>query len=245
MVAAAQLTYFGAIAIVPWLLLACWSASWVDGWGVRLLRLQEVVPDAMGARGPFRELVRAGTDLGVAGALVTLVPATFYGEGARRGCLALLPPPHPDRLTGWRARLSMLPLLLVVPPVAIVVAGLSPVLLDLAWPARVVVSFTITWLALTGPLAWVFRHVTTERLPWSSSVLGALATSSFLAGFLQGFVLFLTIPVDLGIPFGGLHLVGGVVATGFWLFLLHLVLLVGWLVTVDLDSALRERGRTG
>ncbi|MCU1605008.1 MAG: Ribonuclease, partial [Modestobacter sp.] len=58
--------------------------------------------------------------------------------------------------------------------------------------------------------------------------------------FLQGFVLFLALPLDLGAPFGGLDVVGGVVAVGFWLFLLHLVVLAGWLVTQALDARLRQ-----
>ncbi|MET0448648.1 MAG: YihY/virulence factor BrkB family protein [Aeromicrobium sp.] len=246
-VAAAQLTYFGAIAIVPWLLLACWATTWFAGTATakaRLLDLQALVPPDMGARAPFRELVVAGAGLGLVGALVTLLPATFYGEGIRRGCLSLLPA-H-DRMTGWRARLSMLPLLVVAPPLAIVAVRLSSGVVTLAEQdglgphvARVVISFTITWLALTLPLAWVYRQVAPGHLPWTSALLGALATASFLAGFLQGFLLFLAIPVDVGVPFGGLDVVGGVVAVGFWMFLLHLVLLVGWVVTVEVDDRLR------
>jgi membrane protein len=34
--------------------------------------------------------------------------------------------------------------------------------------------------------------------------------------------------------------VGGVVAVGFWLFLLHLVLIAGWLFTQALDARLRR-----
>jgi membrane protein len=110
--------------------------------------------------------------------------------------------------------------------------------------ARIVVSFTITWLVLTVPLAWIYRQVAPGHLAWTSALLGALATASFLAGFLQGFLLFLAIPVDVGVPFGGLDVVGGVVAAGFWLFLLHLVLLVGWVVTVEVDDRLRSDGAT-
>lgn len=250
-VAAAQLTYFGAIAVVPWLLLACWAATWTGPGATRhLLQLEALVPPDMGGRAPFRELVTAGTSLGLVGALVTVVPATFYGEGVRRGCLALLP--DQDRFTSWRARLAMLPLLVVVPPIAAAAVAVSPTLVDLAARdgagphlLRIVVSFAVTWLALSAPLSWVFRHVAPRHLPWGSAALGALGTASFLAGFLQGFVLFLSIPVDLGVPFGGLDVVGGVVAVGFWLFLLHLVLLVGWVVTVEVDAAWRTTGGAG
>ena len=60
---------------------------------------------------------------------------------------------------------------------------------------------------------------------------------------LQGFVLFLSLPLDLGAPFGGLDVVGGVVAIGLWLFALHVVLIVGWLATEALDDLLDERAR--
>jgi len=246
-VSAAELTYFAGIAIVPWLLLACWSTTWFTSTSTaqtRLLDLQALIPPDMGGRGPFRTLVGAGVGLGVVGALVAVFPASFYGEGIRRGCLSLLP--TADRLTGWRARLAMLPLLLVVPPLAIAVIHLSSVPLDLAardglgWHLLLIVTeFTITWLALTIPVAWIYRQVAPGSLRWPAVLLGALATASFLAGFLQGFLLFLSIPVDVGVPFGGLDVVGGTVALGFWLFLLHLVLLSGWVVTVELDELLR------
>ncbi|QGG40132.1 hypothetical protein GEV26_01370 [Aeromicrobium yanjiei] len=246
-VSAAQLTYFAGIAIVPWLLLACWSTTWFGDSSdaeARLLDLQALVPPDMGARGPFATLVSAGANLGLVGAIVTVFPASFYGEGIRRGCLSLLP--ANERLTGWRARLSMLPLLILLPFLSIAVVRLAPGPIDLAsreglWSRLllIVVEFTITWLALTPALAWIFRQVAPGHLHWSSALVGALATASFLAGFLQGFLLFLSLPIDLGVPFGGLDVVGGVVAVGFWLFLLHLVVLVGWVVTVEADDRLR------
>ena len=76
---------------------------------------------------------------------------------------------------------------------------------------------------------------------WPALVCGALFTAACVSGFLQGFVLFLTLPLDLGAPFGGLDVVGGVVAIGFWLFLLHLVVLAGWLLTGSLDELLERR----
>ena len=92
---------------------------------------------------------------------------------------------------------------------------------------------------LTVPLVWGFRVVAAGRLRWWAVVVGALLTAASLSGFLQGFVLFLALPLDLGAPFGGLVVVGGAVAVGFWLFLLHLVVLAGWLFTQALDERLR------
>src|SRR3712207_5875745 len=86
--------------------------------------------------------------------------------------------------------------------------------------------------------------VAAGRLQWRAVLTGALLAAACLSGFLQGFVLFLSLPLDLGAPFGGLTVVGGVVAVGFWLWLLHLVVLAGWLFTEALDERLR-RGRPG
>ena len=52
-----------------------------------------------------------------------------------------------------------------------------------------------------------------------------------MAGFLQGFVLFLTLPLDLGAPFAGQTSVGAVCAVLLWLWVLHMVVLVGWVAT--------------
>ncbi|MDO9380429.1 MAG: YhjD/YihY/BrkB family envelope integrity protein [Nocardioidaceae bacterium] len=246
--AAAALTYFGAISVVPWLLLALWSTSWTvgaDAAEVRLLALAPLVPGQMGARPAFETLVHAGTHLGWLGALVTVLPASFWGEGVRRACLSLVP--REDSWTGWRARAWLLPVLVVVPALTWVLVGLSDgPLLDLArqdgfWPLvfRVLIGFTALWLTLSVPLAWVFRHVAPRDASWTAVWAGSLGTAAFLAGFLHGFLLFLSIPVDVGVPFGGLGVVGGVVSVGFWLYLLHTVLLVGWVATTVLDRRLR------
>lgn len=250
--AAATTTYFSAIAVVPWLLLALWTTSWgvgADAAEARLLDLRVLVPDGMGARPSYDALVGAGAHLGVLGALVVLLPASFYGEGLRRGALAL--DPRPEHFTGWRARLTLMPLVVVLPALAWALLAVSDLLVPLSPEGggggagdrllRVVLGFTVAWLVLSVVLAWVFAAVMPGRpRPWVA-VAGGLATGSFVAGFLHGFQLFLAIPVDVGIPFGGLGFVGGVVAVGLWLYLLHLVVLVGWGAT----AALERRVATG
>jgi len=250
--AAAATTYFSGIAVVPWLLLATWTATWPFGGAgsvragrARLLHLDVLVPDAMGARPAYVALVHAGTGLGLIAAVVVLFPASFYGEGLRRGCLALSP--QHDALTGWKARLALLPLVVVVAPVTWALLPVCDQLVDLTgvgpWAVvlRVLIGFTALWLALTVPLTWVFRQVAPSHVSWPVAGFGALATASFLAGFLHGFQLFLTIPIDLGAPFGGLGVVGGVVAVGLWLYVLHTVVLVGWVATVALQDLVDVR----
>jgi len=84
-----------------------------------------------------------------------------------------------------------------------------------------------------------------SRVRWPALLAGVFFTAASLSGFLQGFVLFLSLPLRLGAPFGGLTAVGGVVAIALWLFLLHLVLLVGWLLTQALDERLSRSANSG
>lgn len=260
--AAATMTYFGAIAVVPWLLLAIWSTTWwssPDQAAARWLELRVLVPPDMGARPAYDALVDAGAYLGLLSGLVVLFPASFYGEGLRRACLSLVPPASPadlaepaDRFTGWRGRLAMLALVVLVPVMAAIVLGVFDRLLPLSPEGggggaldlivRIVIGFTGFWLTLALPLAWAFRAVAPGAVGVMAALLGGLATSSFLAGFLHGFQLFLAIPIDVGIPFGGLGVVGGVVAVGLWLYLFHTVVLTGWVATQVLDERLTGSG---
>ncbi|MDD7926928.1 YhjD/YihY/BrkB family envelope integrity protein [Actinomycetospora chibensis] len=245
---AAGLTYFAALGVVPWLLLAVWGAALLtspETVGAYLADLRLLVPPEMGARPVYDALVRAGLDLGAWGALVTVLPATFYGEGLRRACLRLSP--RRDRFTGWRARLSLLPLVLVVPVLALGVFAGAPLLADLARTGGflatagwVVVAFHLSFVALGVVLAWGFRVVAPGGPGWRATLLGAFGTGAVLAGFLQGFLLFLALPIDLGIPFGGLDVVGAAVAIALWMFVLHVLLLTGWAATDALDRRLRS-----
>ncbi len=240
--AAATLTYYAAIAVVPWVLLAIWSTTWLRGRAAAESEwndLAVLIPPDMGGRDAFSEAVSIGVGLSVVGALVLLFPASFYGEGLRRACLGM----HTgkDRFTGWRSRLSVLVLVLFVPPLAAVavIVGSSMTTLapdgggdgglaDLA--ARVVIGFVTVWLTVTIPLTWVYRKVTPAGPSWPIAAVTALGTASFIAGFAQGFLLFLSLPIDVGIPYGGLRVIGGVVAAGLWLYVLHVLVIVGWAV---------------
>lgn len=250
--AAATATYFSGIAVVAWLLLAVWTQTWVggtDGAERRLLELRVLVPPDMGGRPSYDVLVHAGTHLGWVGALVVLFPASFYGEGLRRAGLLLAP--QPDRFTGWRARLLVLAAVPAIPLLAWVFVATGELLVPLSPEGgggglgdrllRILVGFVVLWWVLGALLVWVFLAVMPQRPRTWVAVVGGLGTGSFLAGFLHGFQLFLALPVDVGVPYGGLGVVGGVVAVGLWLYVLHVFVLLGWTVT----RALEERVRRG
>jgi membrane protein len=250
---AAGLTFYAGIAVVPLLVLAFGLTAWLTS--AELVhelggRLAELLPEQLGAPDAVARLVDAGAGLDPLGALLALLPMSFYGEGLRRALLRFSP--RSEGLTGWRGRLGALPLLLIAPVLLYPLLLATSLMADLAAQGgfaaaagRTAVGYYSVLAALTVPLAWGFRVVGGGRVRLPALVVGALFTAACLSGFLQGFVLFLALPLDLGAPFGGLDVVGGVVALGLWLFALHLVVLCGWLATQSLDELLRHRSAPG
>jgi membrane protein len=247
---AAGLTFYAGIAVVPLLVLAfAMTAALTSGGRVQALgnRLAELLPAELGAPDAVSRLVEAAIGLSPLNAALALLPMTFYGEGLRRALRRFSS--RAEELTGWRGRLAALPVLLLAPLLLYPLLLTVPVMADLAdtggvaaTAGRVAIGFYAVLAALTLPLAWGFRVVGGGRARWTALAAGALFTAACLSGFLQGFVLFLSLPLNLGAPFGGLEVVGGVVAVGFWLFLLHLVVICGWLATQSLDELLERRG---
>jgi membrane protein len=245
---AAGLTFYAGIAVVPLVLLSLsLTAALTSPGKVQALgeRLASLFPEGAGAPAAVGELVDAGVTLNGWGVVLALLPMTLYGEGLRRALLRFSR--REEAFTAWRGRLAALPLLLIAP------VTLYPLLLAAdamaalaeqggagATVGRIAVGFYSVLAGLTVPLAWGFRVVGAVRIGWTALVVGALFTAACLSGFLQGFVLFLALPLDLGAPFGGLDVVGGVVAIGLWLFALHVVLIVGWLTTQALDELLDQ-----
>jgi membrane protein len=246
---AAGLTFYAGIAVVPVLVLAfALTARLTSPERVMELveRLAELLPPELGAPDAVTRLVQAGVGLGLVDGLLALLPMSLYGEGLRRALLRFSS--RREGLTGWKGRLAALPVLLLAPLVLYPLLLTVPVMADLAEDGglgptlgRVAIGFYSVLAALTVPLAWGFRVVGAGRVRWSALAAGALFTAACVSGFLQGFVLFLALPLDLGAPFGGLDVVGGVVALGLWLFLLHLVVICGWLATQSLDELLQQR----
>jgi membrane protein len=246
---AAGLTFYAGIAVVPLLLIAfSLTAAFTSPAEVRALgdRLVTLFPAELGAPDAVRRLIEAGADLTGLGVVLALLPMSLYGEGLRRALLRFSR--REETWTAWRGRLAALPLLLVTPITLYPLLLAVDVMADLAETGgagaaigRVAVGFYSVMAALTVPLAWGFRIVGVERVRWPALIAGALFTAACLSGFLQGFVLFLALPLDLGAPFGGLTVVGAVVALGLWMFALHIVVICGWLATQTLDELLAAR----
>lgn len=241
---AAGLTFFAAVSVVPLLLLAVWLTTVVTSADqVRELGagLANALPGAVGAPSVVTRLVDTGTGLGPLGALAALLPVSFYGEGLRRALLRFRG--SQESATGRRGRLRSVPLLVLTPalllPVLLAAGRIGALQAAGGAPravAAVVLGYYTVLAVLLLPLAWVFRVVAAGALGWRALLVGTFLTAASLAGFLQGFVLFLALPFDLGLPFGGLTTVGGAVAVGLWLLALHLVLLLGWVGTAAYEE---------
>ncbi|MEV8510112.1 YhjD/YihY/BrkB family envelope integrity protein [Actinoplanes sp. NPDC051475] len=245
---AAAVTFYAGIAVVPVALLAVWITGLVAGPGrVRRLTGQAIaaLPDAIGAPHALSRLIDAGLHLTPVLALASLLPATLYGEGLRRAFVSLREPG--ESLVGWRGRVLWLPLLAASPALLLALFMALPVTSGLwvrgGWyaVAGVVLSFLAAWLVLTPVVVWVYRGVAPGRPEWLSTVLVGSFTAANLSGFLHGFVLFCSLPLDLGVPFGGFTEIGGVVAVGLWLYLFHVILLAGFAATQSASAYQRAR----
>ncbi|HEV7657938.1 MAG TPA: YhjD/YihY/BrkB family envelope integrity protein [Mycobacteriales bacterium] len=234
----AGVTFYAGIALVPSVLVAVWLTAQVVG-DARMVELgrslADALPDELGAPHVAEVTIAAGLRLPVAVALAVLIPATFYGEGLRRAFVSLAG--TKDTFIGWRGRLAVLPLFLVAPALLLAVLLVTPTLAGLFADGGVsvllaiAVAFLTDWIVLSLTLTWVYRVVSPVRPGWAAAAWGGFVTGSFVAGFVQGFVLFLSLPLRLGVPFGGFTAIGGTVAVGLWLYLLHVLVLVGFVLT--------------
>jgi membrane protein len=248
---AAAVTFYAGIAVVPVALLAVWITGLIAGaHRVRRLTGQTIaaLPTEIGAPQALSALIEAGLDLTPVLALASLLPATLYGEGLRRAFVSLREPG--ESLVGWRGRILWLPLLAAAPALLLAAFLALPVTSGLwvrgGWYAvgGVVLSFVACWLVLTPVVMWVFRYVAPGRPDWLATTLVGSFTAANLSGFLHGFVLFCSLPLDLGVPFGGLTEIGAMVAVGLWLYLFHVIVLAGNAATMSFSTYLRARRAT-
>jgi membrane protein len=245
---AAAVTFYAGIAVVPIALLAIWISGIVAG-AERVQRLTAhtiaALPDEIGAPHALAALIAAGLHLTPAFALASLLPATFYGEGLRRAFVSLRD--DQESFVGWRGRLLWLPPLAAAPALLLAMFLALPTTSALwvrgGWYSilAVVLSFLAAWVLLTPVVVWVYRYLAPDRPAWPAALAVGSFTAANLAGFLHGFVLFCSLPLNLGAPFGGFTAIGGTVAIGLWLYLFHVILLAGYAATLSANAYLRNR----
>jgi membrane protein len=243
---AAGATFFGILGLVPLALVALRLAGALVGADVVAAGMDTAVTGLPGGHGTaeaLRTLTATALDLSPLQTLVALFPASLWGEGLRRAFLQLSPRDS-ERLTGWRGRLGLLPVVLAAPVLVAGVLACAPFVAPLyrggGWSLvlGVVVAFHVVWILVSIALVLVYASVAAERPGVRALLWGGFGTGSVLAGFLQGFLLFLAIPVEWSLPFGGLPVFGAVAALALWLYLLHILVLLGYRVTLVLDGVL-------
>jgi len=241
---AAGVTFYAAVGVVPLLLIALYLAGLVVGpETVRMLaeELAALLPMNLGAQDAARTLARAGSTLQPLAALAALVPASLYGEGLVRAF---------DRLSvrgdrgrrSLRGRLGSLVLVAVSP--LLLLAGLSASsglvrLLGTGTGPRllgVYLAFLVGWLSISLLLALAYRGLAPERPGRRALAWGALGTGSVLSGTCLGYVLFLGIRLPVGEAYGGAVPVAAAAVSGLWLYLLHALVLLGYVTTLCLAS---------
>ncbi|PRY15083.1 YihY/virulence factor BrkB family protein [Kineococcus rhizosphaerae] len=248
----AGVTFYAAIALVPSLVVVVRLLAAVIGPG-QVVELADAVgralPEAQGAGEVVRGLAATAVDVRWVAVLVALVPATVYGEGLRRGFARVsvrhpepAPPAVRGRIGSWKVRAKALPLLLLAPAGFLAVLEVAPFLVRLfgsgsfgSSALAVYVALNVDWLVVSPVLVYVYKVLGPVRPGWWAALWGGYATGAFVSGFLQGFVLFLAIPVDLGAPFGGYAQVGGAVAVCLWLWVFTALTVYGYAVTLELQ----------
>jgi membrane protein len=199
------------------------------------------IPQGHGTPVALRTLTATALHMSPLQTAIVLFPASLYGEGLRRAFLQLSPA-SPNKFTGWSGRLALLPIVAVAPVLVLALLAAGPVVspLYIAGGSKlvlgVVIAFHVTFVLLWIALLLLYRLVGAGRVGTRALVLGSFAAGSVIAGFLQGFLLFLAIPVDWSLPFGGLPVFGAVAALALWLYLIHVLVLVGYRLTLTLDA---------
>jgi membrane protein len=230
---AAGATFFGIVGLVPTALVVLRLAAALAG-PTRVVAMADTaitgLPPGHGTSEALRSLFTTA-----------VVPATLYGEGLRRA-FRQLTPTRPERLTGWRGRAGVLPVIAVAPLLVLGVLSTAPMVAPLYASGRLLkavsAAFHITFVVASVVLVLVFGVIGPGRIRLRALLLGAFGSGAVIAGFLQGFLLFLAIPLDWSVPFGGLPAIGTVVALALWLYLIHVLVLVGYRATVVLDGVM-------
>jgi membrane protein len=240
---AAGLTFYAAIAVVPLLLVAWFVTSLVLGDEVvRTLTtaLAAYAPTSLGLREGVRSLGEVGPRLGIASFAAALVPATSYGDGLVRAMDRVAE--RDRRAKGLRGRLLALVFVASLPPVVMAELGAVAVLPGaLGFTGRfnlvsVAVAFVVGWLSAGLLVGVLYRAFSPRPLAAGPLALGAALTGSFLSGMSLTWLFLLRFGVDVGVAFGGSDLLGTVVVAAVFLYLVQVVLLGGYVLTLVLAS---------
>jgi membrane protein len=238
---AAGLTFYAAIAVVPLLLVAWFVTARVLGEELvraLTLALAEYAPTSLGLQEGVRSLGEVGPRLGVAAFAAALVPATSYGDGLVRAFDRVAE--RDRRAKGLRGRLLALVFVAALPPVVMAELGAVAVLPGaLGFTGRfnlasVAVAFVVGWLSAGLLVGVLYRAFSPRAIQARALALGAALTGSFLSGMSLTWLFLLRFGVDVGIAFGGSDLLGTLVVAAVYLYLVQVVLLGGYVLSLVL-----------
>jgi membrane protein len=240
---AAGVTLYALLAAAPLTVVCCRIAAWLAG-DRAVVQLGDLLgrflvrQDGAGVS-DGRALARAAAGAPWSAVVAAILPASLYADGVGRA-LARLAAPERDRplRRALRARLLALVGFALVPLALIAVAVLGATItsaLGSGTGARLLggyLAFLVGWLLATVALALTYRLGSAARPPLTALLWGAASTGSFVAGMTLGVVLLLRLPVDFGRAYGGYDVLGIGAALVGWLWLLHVVTLVGFVATL-------------
>jgi membrane protein len=233
---AAGATFFGVLGLVPIVLVSLRLAAALvgpDAVTAGMAALAGGLPAGHGTPQALAVLTSTAVGMSAVQTLIVLFPASLYGEGLRRA-FHQLAPKRPDALTGWRGRLALLPVVAAAPLLVLAALAAAPLIAPLYAAGGtelllgVVLGFHLSWVLVSVALVLVYRLVAAGRVATRALLLGGFGTGAVVAGFLQGFVLFLAIPVEWAAPFAGMPVIGAVTALVLWLYLVHVLVLLGY-----------------
>lgn len=257
--AAAGLTFYAAVALVPLLLVALWLASLVLG-GAEIRSLGQDLAKIVGTRHGLddgvRRLTVAGSQAQIPALITAVLISTLYGEGLTRALARLgrtnvatleVPRHAPRRIRGVvRGRLTA-PLLVAASGVLVggglVLAAWLSSALGSGGKASVLgvyLAFVVVWLGATVNVLLCYRVFGPLRPRLAPLLWGAAGAGSWIAGSVLGFLLVLSLPIELGRPFAGNDALGTATLLIFWLYFSHVAVLLGYAVALRLSSGPRD-----
>lgn len=241
---AAGVTFYAAIGVVPLLLLSVFLAGLLIGEQPVASMADELVgllPERLGVREAAMALVASGGRLTVPTAVAAFVPASLYGEGLVRAFDRLSVRGERGRRT-LRGRLGSVVIVAVSPVLLLVglaaTSGLSRGLGSGTGAALLgtYCAFLVGWVVIGVMLVFAYRGLAPQRPGLRALLWGAFGTSSIVSGFCLGYLLFLGIEVPVVGPYGGSEPLAAAAVTLLWLYLLHVLVLVGYVATLRLAA---------
>lgn len=248
MLLAAAVTFYACLAVVPLAVVSLRLAGWLGGDAAvaDVARVVGVLASADGSSGAAQAgqaLTTAALHVPWPVLVASVLPGSLYADGLRRALARLGPGPSES---GLRQALRSRLLALVgfgfvacgLVAVGFVGSALTQNLDDGAGSLvlGVYLAFLCGWGVATLALACCYRLGSGRPVDPASLWTAAAATGSMVAGMSLGLVAMLRLPLSFGRAYGGFRTAGILATAAGWLWLVHAVVLVGYLLAGTLSA---------